>query len=113
VLDFGLAKQTQFPQATATSSSADRGRQVVGTVAYMSPEQARDGIVDARTALFSVGAVLYELATGRPAFSHAGREVAEERGAWCRRHMVDVAVQGLDDAARSHGSVATAFADTQ
>lgn len=68
VLDFGLAKQTQFPQATATRSALTDAGKVVGTVAYMSPEQARGGIVDARTDLFSLGAVLYELATGRPAF---------------------------------------------
>ena len=77
---FRTGEADPVSEATATSSSAYRGRQVVGTVVYMSPEQARDGIVDARTKFFGAEAGLYELATGRPAFSHAGREVAEERG---------------------------------
>jgi Tol biopolymer transport system component len=73
VLDFGLAKlreetpaageQTQLP----TQSITQDGR-IVGTVAYMSPEQAEGKTVDARSDVFALGVVLYEMATGRRPF---------------------------------------------
>jgi non-specific serine/threonine protein kinase len=76
LLDFGLAKQTL---AGALGSSGDNATAIgltspgtaLGTVAYMSPEQARGEELDARSDLFSVGAVLYEMATGRQAFAGA------------------------------------------
>ena len=76
ILDFGLAKamvhqpvagasmqQTKLPDGALTEHG-----HTVGTVAYMSPEQLRGEDVDVRTDLFSLGLVLYEMATGQPAF---------------------------------------------
>ncbi|HEX4900926.1 MAG TPA: protein kinase [Pyrinomonadaceae bacterium] len=73
VLDFGLAKPTERlrPESVdtemATSIKTDPGT-VVGTAIYMSPEQAKGTKVDERTDLWSLGAVLYEMMTGRPPF---------------------------------------------
>jgi TolB-like protein/Flp pilus assembly protein TadD/tRNA A-37 threonylcarbamoyl transferase component Bud32 len=77
VLDFGLAKlarSEQAPVADTASTNLTHPGQMAGTPAYMSPEQARAESLDARTDVFSVGAVLYEMVTGRLAFpgeSHA------------------------------------------
>jgi serine/threonine-protein kinase len=75
ILDFGLAKLTASDVSssaettlTATGPLTHTGA-AVGTVAYMSPEQARGEPLDARTDLFSFGVLLYEMATGKQAFS--------------------------------------------
>ncbi len=73
VLDFGLAKVVTPPLATCAETAPNAfdltaTGAVMGTLAYMSPEQARGEELDMRTDLFSFGAVLYEMATGRPAF---------------------------------------------
>ena len=69
ILDFGLAKVTTFEEDPQNAPTA--GTQpgtVMGTLAYMSPEQARGKPVDARSDIFSFGAVLYEMLSGRRAF---------------------------------------------
>ncbi|HKS30607.1 MAG TPA: protein kinase [Pyrinomonadaceae bacterium] len=73
VLDFGLAKLTEKPKVTdmeaSTQALVNTGPGVVmGTVRYMSPEQARGHEVDSRTDLWSLGVVLYECVAGRPPF---------------------------------------------
>jgi serine/threonine protein kinase/tetratricopeptide (TPR) repeat protein len=69
ILDFGLAKMVSPPdQAEGSSGSLTDSGLVLGTVAYMSPEQALGRRLDERSDIFSFGAVLYEMATGRQAF---------------------------------------------
>ena len=72
LLDFGLARpplDRQGMTAGPTREPLTDPGAVMGTLAYMSPEQVRGEALDSRTDLFSLGCVLYEITTGRPAFS--------------------------------------------
>jgi serine/threonine protein kinase len=75
ILDFGIAKLTASPQSSTPDISEDATRKVltnpgvvIGTVGYMSPEQVRGDKTDHRSDIFSFGAILHEMITGRRAF---------------------------------------------
>ncbi len=69
ILDFGLARRGELPEG---ETPITRAGALMGTPAYMAPEQAGGGHVDARADLFSLGCVLYHMATGAPPFQGTG-----------------------------------------
>ena len=95
ILDFGLAKLTQpekaGPQTSLPTETAGTEPGVVlGTLGYMSPEQVRGRTADARSDIFSFGAILYEMLSGRRAFH--GDSAAETMSAILREEPPDLSV---------------------
>ena len=75
VLDFGLVKLAEVDRSAGSAAETQLGV-AMGTLAYMSPEQASGEVVDQRTDIWSLGVVLYELSTGRKPFTGETRQAA-------------------------------------
>ena len=98
VLDFGLAKEVRAPDseaATVTVAAITEAGVVMGTPAYMSPEQVSGRALDHRTDIFSLGIILYQMTTGRRPFE--GRSAAELASSILRDTPppIDIARAGL------------------
>jgi len=95
ILDFGLAKGAAIAGAEddmgVTRAPSTLDGMVVGTVGYMAPEQIRGQVVDARTDIFAVGAVLYEMVSGERAFR--GDSLADTMSAVLREAPQDLSVR--------------------
>ena len=103
ILDFGLAKQAQLPGGVPNADGATIGSDteaglVLGTVGYMSPEQVRGQAVDGRSDIFSLGALVYEMVSGKRAFR--GESPADTMSAILREDPPDLmgAVRNLPSA---------------
>jgi eukaryotic-like serine/threonine-protein kinase len=97
ILDFGLAKLMQpesgaSPDALTATGELDGGR-IAGTAAYMSPEQIRGERLDARCDIFALGAILYELVSGRPPF--AGDSTSDVMASVLRDDPPSIAAAGV------------------
>jgi serine/threonine protein kinase len=102
IVDFGLAK-LQWDGSTAPdddpvggAAELTQGGPAMGTVAYMSPEQACGEELDTRTDLFSLGLVLYEMATGRRAFPGATPLPVSELNPACPRELDQIIRKALE-----------------
>lgn len=96
VMDFGLAKVivSAIESEAETQSLVTTPGAVVGTVPYMSPEQVKGAVVDARSDIFSFGLVLYEMVTGRQAF--ARKTAAETVAAILKEEPPELTEAGID-----------------
>src|SRR5262249_22658185 len=96
ILDFGLAKLTQNDNAVSNATNLPtetKGTEpgvVLGTLGYMSPEQVRGRTADARSDIFSFGAILYEMLSGRRAFH--GDSAADTMSAILKEDPPDLSV---------------------
>jgi RNA polymerase sigma-70 factor (ECF subfamily) len=92
ILDFGLARFARSDPFGVTAEYLTEAGRVVGTLGYMSPEQASGDITDGRGDIFSLGCVLYEMATGRRAFP--GDKGAQVLAAILRDQPADMDASG-------------------